>query len=308
MGKVDQVTRAETDSLVEVLDLDRIETNIFRGWSWHTAPTRVFGGHVAAQALIAAGRTVAPDRPVHSLHAYFLLPGDPAAPIIYDVDLIRDGRSFTTRRVVAIQHGRAIFNLSASFQRATDGLEHQSPMPPSPPPDGPSGELGELGEFAKILSNDENLSDDENVEPFFSRYLDVRLVATEGPDGSIQQPVWSSHGEPHSPHQRMWFRARGTLPADPLYHVCAVAYASDLRLITTTLLPHRSTNGRTISLASLDHAMWFHRPFRADDWLLYIQESPSASGSRGFARGEIYTADGKLVVSVAQEGLMRVDS
>ncbi|WP_047221898.1 acyl-CoA thioesterase [Protofrankia coriariae] len=301
IGNVDQVTRAEADSLVEVLDLDRIETNIFRGWSWHTAPTRVFGGHVAAQALIAAGRTVAPDRPVHSLHAYFLLPGDPSSPIIYDVDLIRDGRSFTTRRVVAIQHGRAIFHLSASFQRVTDGPEHQSPVPPSPPPEElPASLPEELPEWS--------LPNGGSIEPFFSRYLDVRLAPTEGADGSVQQPVWSSHGEPHSPHQRMWFRARGTLPADPLYHVCAVTYASDLRLITTTLLPHRSTDGRTISLASLDHAMWFHRPFRADEWLLYIQDSPSAAGSRGFARGEIYTADGRLVVSVAQEGLMRVHS
>ncbi|WP_250279425.1 acyl-CoA thioesterase II [Frankia sp. Cppng1_Ct_nod] len=287
------MTRAETDSLAEVLNLDRIETNIFRGWSWHTAPTRVFGGHVAAQALIAAGRTVAPDRPVHSLHAYFLLPGDPAAPIVYEVDPIRDGRSFTTRRVVAIQHGKAIFNMSASFHRAADGFEHQSPMPQSPPPDDAPAPAEEI------------FSDGGAIEPFFRRYLDVRPIATQGPDGSVLPPVMSHLGDPHAPYQRRWFRARGTLPDDPLYHACAVAYASDLHLIATTVLPHRSADGPRISLASLDHAMWFHRPFRADEWLLYVQDSPSAFGERGFARGEIYTEDGRLVVSVAQEGLLR---
>ncbi|WP_322766326.1 acyl-CoA thioesterase II [Frankia sp. Cr1] len=288
------MTRAETDSLAEVLTLDRIETNIFRGWSWHTAPTRVFGGHVAAQALIAAGRTVAADRPVHSLHAYFLLPGDPTAPIIYEVDPIRDGRSFTTRRVVAIQHGKAIFNMSASFHHTVDGFEHQSAMPPTPLPDDTA------------TPPDEIFADNGGVEPFFLRYLDVLPIATSAQDGSTEPPVLSYLGDPRAPHQRRWFRARGVLPDDPLYHACAVAYASDLHLITTTVLPHRTPAGPRISLASLDHAMWFHRPFRADEWLLYIQDSPSASGERGFTRGEIYTTDGRLVVSVAQEGLMRL--
>ncbi|WP_239333352.1 acyl-CoA thioesterase II [Frankia sp. CiP3] len=290
------MTRAETDSLAEVLTLDRIETNIFRGWSWHTAPTRVFGGHVAAQALIAAGQTVAADRPVHSLHAYFLLPGDPAAPIIYEVDPIRDGRSFTTRRVVAIQHGKAIFNMSASFHHTAEGLEHQAAMPVMPP-------LPPPGDTA--APSDDVFPDGPGVEPFFRRYLDVLPIASSAPDGSVQPPVVSHLGDPHAPHQRRWFRARGPLPDDPLYHACAVTYASDLHLITTTVLPHRTPEGPRISLASLDHAMWFHRPFRADEWLLYIQDSPSAYGERGFTRGEIYTADGRLVVSVAQEGLMR---
>ncbi len=255
------------DDLVGILDLERIEVNLFRGVSPKDDRQRVFGGQVAGQALVAAGRTVEQGT-VHSLHAYFLRPGDPAAPIVYDVDRIRDGRSFTTRRVVAIQHGQAIFNLSASFQVDEAGFEHQAPMPDCPEPEAlpPAGRP--------------------------DRPIDMRRVP----------------GDDRSGRARVWFRADGRLPSDELLlHACVVAYASDLTLLDTMLSRHGLSVGDApgVMFASLDHAMWFHRRFRADDWLLYDQDSPVAAGARGFARGSIFTRSGTLVVSVVQEGLVR---
>ena len=253
---------------MELLDLEPIEVNIFRGVSPDEERQRVFGGQVAGQALVAAVRTVdEPDRSVHSLHAYFLRPGDPNAPILYEVDRIRDGRSFTTRRVVAIQHGHAIFNLQASFQRLEEGLDYQIDMP--------SG-----------LADPDSL---EKLRTDLPQAIDVRPVDVE------------------SPHQQyVWMRADGRLPDDSNLHTCVVTYASDITLLDTVLRPHNVRwEDQKMMMASLDHAMWFHRPFRADEWLLFVQDTPSTSGARGLARGEIFTAGGTLVVSVVQEGLVR---
>jgi acyl-CoA thioesterase II len=272
------------DELVDLLDLEAIEVNIFRGQQPDEDRQRVFGGQVAGQALVAAARTVEPDRLVHSLHAYFLRPGDPKVPILYDVDRIRDGRSFTTRRVVAIQHGRAIFNLQASFHVEEDGLDHAVPMPDVPP----AADLATFKErFADVA---------DQMGPWYHR---PRPIDTRWVDDPIRLSP-----EPRST-QRVWLRADGRLPDDPVLHACVLAYASDMTLLDTTLLPHRRSWDDGIQMASLDHAMWFHRPFRADEWLLYDQDSPSASGARGLARGSIFTADGRLAVSVVQEGLIR---
>ncbi len=275
------------DILLDLLDLEPIEVNIWRGTSPDEPRLRVFGGQVAAQALMAAGRTV-DTGVVHSLHAYFLRPGDTKAPILYEVDRIRDGRSFTTRRVVAIQHGEAIFNLSASFQVREHGIEHQLPMPQVPGPE----ELPTLGERLSE-AGDELSAWFDRPFPIEQRY--------------VQQPPGMGPAAPRQPRQQVWFRADGVLPDDPLLNACVVAYASDLSLMDAILLPHDVRwDDPTFMGASLDHCMWFHRPFRADDWLLYDQDSPAASGSRGLARGSIFTSDGTLVVSVAQEGLVRV--
>jgi acyl-CoA thioesterase-2 len=284
------MTQAAVDDLCALLDLEPIEVNIFRGVSPKEDRQRVFGGQVAGQALVAAGRTVEEDRRVHSLQAYFLRPGDPNVPILYDVDRIRDGRSFTTRRVVAIQHGRPIFNLSASFHVDETGPDHQFPMPEVPDPDS-------LPTFKERLAPLKDKLGDwyERDRPIDTRHVTGRPL--EGP----------SEG-PLPPAQQVWIRADGTLPDDPMLHACVVAYASDLTLLDTTTLPHGLNafeDHQRLMMASLDHAMWFHRPFRADEWLLYDQESPSASGARGFARGSIYKRDGTLVVSVVQEGLVR---
>ena len=277
------------DALVELLDLEAIEVNIFRGLSPDEDRQRVFGGQVAGQALVAAGRTVDPTRMVHSLHAYFLRPGDPRVPIVYDVDRIRDGRSFTTRRVVAIQHGKAIFNLAASFQIDEPGPTHQVPMPDVPDPES-------LPTFRERMEPYKDMLGDwyERDRPLDSRHI-TRTPLERAPD------------EPLPPRQQLWFKTNGELPDDPLLHACIVAYESDFTLLDTALLPIgiRSWNDGTTMMASLDHAMWFHRPFRADDWLLYDQDSPTAYGARGFARGQIFTRDGRLVVSVVQEGLIR---
>ncbi len=275
------------DRLVDLLDLEAIEVNIFRGVSPPERHQRVFGGQVAGQALVAAGRTVERGE-VHSLQGYFLRPGDPTVPILYEVDRIRDGRSFTTRRVVAIQHGEAIFNLSASFHTREEGMDHQLPMP-----DVPSAEsLPTLRE--RLAPWAEQLGDWlHKDQPIDQRYV-------EGPAGLHA-------AEPRPPRQRVWIRADGELPDDPLLHACVVAYASDMSLLDTVLLPHGIAWGdQRIMAASLDHCMWFHRPFRADEWLLYDHDSPSAAGGRGLARGEIFTADGRLAVSVVQEGLVRL--
>ena len=276
------------DSLVALLDLEAIEENIFRGRSPQESRQRVFGGQVAGQALVAAGRTVDLGS-IHSMHGYFLLPGDPEVPILYEVDRIRDGRSFSTRRVVAIQHGRAIFNLAASFHVPEDGLEHQMAMPDTPAPE-------TLPTMAEHLA-----ASDPGVGEWWRRPrpIDVRHVDVP--------PQFARNGESYPPEQRLWIRADGTLPDDPLLHACVVAYASDMSLLDTAILPHGlSWENPRLRGASLDHAMWFHRPFRADGWLLYVQESTNAGRGRGFTRGSIFTADGQLVVSVAQEGLLRV--
>jgi acyl-CoA thioesterase-2 len=269
------------DELVALLDLEQLEVNLFRGVSWKDDRPRVFGGQVAGQALVAAGRTVE-GRPVHSLHAYFLRPGDPTIPIVYEVDRIRDGKSFTTRRVVAIQHGEAIFNLQASFHVGETGLEHGYPMPSAPDP--------------------ETLPAAAELEPpipgrlWAKQPIDMRYV-----DG----PPWDRPVDPTG-RQLVWIRADGTLPDDPVLHTCVVAYASDYTLLGSALVPHgRSYFHNDIMMASLDHAMWFHRPFRADEWLLYSQASPAASGGRGLAMGGIFRRDGALAVSVVQEGLIR---
>jgi acyl-CoA thioesterase II len=282
-------TQTALDELVGILDLEELEVNIFRGRSPQEMRQRVFGGQVAGQALVAAGRTV--ERGVvHSLHAYFLRPGDPSTPILYQVDRIRDGRTFTTRRVVAIQHGQAIFHLSASFQPEEAGPEHQIAMPEAPDPEG-------LPTFAEWVAPSLGSVPDE-VRRWLTRDrpIDVRPVA----------PVDPFRPTPRPPRQLVWIRANGRLPDSLLLHQCVVAYASDLSLLDTAALPHAIAwnDGRYV-IASLDHAMWFHRTFRADDWLLYAQESPSAHGARGFTTGDLYTRDGTLVVSVAQEGLMR---
>jgi acyl-CoA thioesterase-2 len=283
------VTTRPAGNLAEVFDLERIDDNIFRGWSWHTAPLRVFGGHVAAQALVAAGRTAPPDRPVHSLHAYFLRPGDPSAPIVYEVDRIRDGGSFTTRRVVAVQHGEAIFTMSASFHREEAGYDHQAPMPPTPSPE----------HCAPMKSPQIWRMSEPGGDWWITRYVDIRRMPS--PDDVVS----AGDGAAARAYQRWWVRIQGELGDDPLLHVCAAAYASDLFLLGPVVRPHLNGEHEPPSAASLDHAMWFHRPFRVDGWLLYEQDSPSAYGARGFGRGQIYTEAGELVVSVAQEGLIR---
>ncbi|WP_432039591.1 acyl-CoA thioesterase II [Streptomyces cucumeris] len=284
--------------LLELLDLERIERDIFRGTS-DAAPMvpRVFGGQVAAQALVAAGRTVPEDRSAHSLHAYFLRPGDPGAPIVYTVDRIRDGRSFTTRRVVAVQHGQPIFHLSASFQAYEEGFEHQEPMPDVPDP-------LSLPTTEELLPRYKDL-----IRPEVSRRMLMSRAAVDL--RYVDEPPYGSVGRLREAKSRVWFRTNGKLDGvadDPLLHVCLATYVSDMTLLDSVLLAH----GRggwvvgDIVGASLDHAMWFHRPFRVDDWLLYDQESPSASGGRGLAKGRIFSADGRLAVSVIQEGVMRV--
>ncbi len=277
------------DKLLDLLDLEQIEVNIFRGRSPDENVQRVFGGQVAGQALVAAGRTVPGDRPVHSLHAYFVRPGDPAVPLVYTVDRVRDGHSFCTRRVTAIQHGKVIFTLSASFHRAEQGLEHADPMPRVPPPE-------------EVRRNSERLEEAIGMPlPVHLRNspIDLRSVGPLSIEASRDPALRTTRN-------LVWLRVNGELPDDPLLHVCLMTYASDLTLLDTVLLEHGVSwyDGRT-SGASLDHAMWFHRPFRADQWLLYAQESPTASGARGLARGEVFTAEGDLVVSVVQEGLIR---
>ncbi|MCW2598241.1 MAG: acyl-CoA thioesterase [Frankiales bacterium] len=282
------------DRLVDLLDLETIEADIFRGKQPPVVTQRVFGGQVAGQALVAAGRTVATDRPVHSLHAYFLRPGDPTIPIVYEVDRIRDGRSFTTRRVVGIQHGKAIFNLQASFQVVQDGVEHSRPMPEVPDPESLPTMQARMAAY-----NDEYDGWYERPRPIDTRYV--------GDPPRVQRDKIAAGTAKGEPRSQVWMRADGKLPDDPLLHVCAVTFASDMTLLDSTLLQHGLALGQdNISLASLDHAMWFHRPFRADEWFLYDQESPYTGGSRGLARGEIYTREGQLAVSVVQEGLIRV--
>jgi acyl-CoA thioesterase-2 len=279
------------DGLVRLLDLERIEENIYRGVSPKAKWQRVFGGQVAGQALVAAGRTVPVERRVHSLHSYFIRPGDPSVPIVYEVDRVRDGHSFSTRRVVAIQHGKPIFSLSASFQEDQPGIEHQPSMPEAPPPD-------------SLPTLEERYQDWPEAAAFFRmmpRPIDLRYV---------DDPPWQQQAKgPRIGLTRVWMRANGTLPDDPLLHVCVLTFASDMTLLDSVLVQHGLAPGLDpIKMASLDHAMWFQRPFRADEWLLYATKSPSAAGSRGLATGRFFTHDGTHVVSVVQEGLIRVGS
>jgi acyl-CoA thioesterase II len=277
----------QLDQLLGLLDLEQIEVNIFRGRSPDETVQRVFGGQVAGQALVAAGRTVPEDRPVHSLHAYFIRPGDPAVPLVYTVDRVRDGRSFTTRRVSAIQHGKTIFTLSASFHRPEPGFEHQNPMPQVPPPESVRPRAERLAEALGL------------PEQFHDGAIDVRAIGPLSVEAEKDPSLRTNRN-------LVWLRVNGDLPDDPLLHVCLMTYASDMTLLDTVLIAHGESwySGR-MSGASLDHAMWFHRPFRADQWLLYAQESPSAYGARGLAWGQVFTESGDLVVSVVQEGLLR---
>lgn len=276
--------------LLDLLDLEPIEFDIYRGTNRNIGSGRVFGGQVLAQSLVAAQRTVEQERIAHSVHGYFILPGDLNVPIVYFVDRLRDGKSFTTRRVTAIQHGRAIFNMSASFQLAEPGIEHQLPMPEVPPPESLQSEL----EIIRARAHEAP----EHVREVITqdRPIDFRLVESIDPFNPDRQP----------PVRHMWIRALGPMPDEPLAHQAVLAYASDYGLLGTALQPHGRTYRKPdIQVASLDHALWLHRPCRIDDWMLYVIDSPVAAGARAFTRGTIYTRSGQLVASVAQEGLTR---
>ncbi|KAF0231919.1 MAG: acyl-CoA thioesterase [Beijerinckiaceae bacterium] len=279
-----------TETLLAILDLEQLEKNLWRGFSPDTSRYRVFGGQVIAQALVAAIRSVE-GRSVHSLHGYFMLGGDPTAPILYEVDRIRDGKSFTTRRVRAIQNGESIFAMMASFQSAEGGLHHEMPMPDVPGPESLPGEEEIRARFVPHLSP---------VRQGYwksQRAIELRPV----------DPEAYFNRKPAPPVQHVWVRAKGPLPDDPNVHAALLAYASDMTLLDGAAVPHgRSVIDPEIQAASLDHALWFHEPFRADEWLLYTQDSPWSGHARGLGRGLIYTEDGRLVASVAQEGLMRL--
>jgi acyl-CoA thioesterase II len=277
-------------SFLDLLDLEPLEVNIYRGRNRDIGTGRVFGGQVLAQALIAARRTVEEPREAHSLHGYFILPGDVAAPIVYFVDRLRDGKSFTTRSVTAIQHGRAIFNLAVSFHRAEEGIEHQGVMPHVTPPEELSRELDLIRQMA------DRFPDDLRSVYTQDRPIDFRVVDPLDPfDPARREPV-----------KHVWLRAVAAMGDEALLHQAVLAYASDYGLLGSALLPHGvSVQNPALQAASLDHSLWFHRPFRVDEWLLYCMESPTAGGARGFARGSIFTRGGELVASVAQEGLLR---
>jgi len=280
------------DQLLTILDIERLEENLFRGLSPQVGWQRVFGGQVIGQALVAANRTVN-GRLAHSLHAYFLRAGDPSVPIIYNVDRIRDGGSFTTRRVVAVQHGQAIFSMAASFHKEETGLEHQIKMPEVPPPESLPSEA-ELKACLIDRVPPQVKAYWERERPIEIRPVDLSRYLTPGN---------------HAPSQQVWIRATGELPNDQSLHQCVLAYASDFTLLDTALIAHgRFVFDPKLILASLDHALWFHRKLRADEWLLYAQDSPISGGGRAFCRGMLFTRDGKLVASTAQEGLLREGS
>lgn len=279
------------DALLDILDLERLETRLFRGQSPQVGWQRVFGGQVIGQALVAAMRTVEQEnRFVHSLHAYFVRPGDPSIPIIYDVENIRDGGSFSTRRVVAIQHDKPIYFMTASFQDDEGGFEHQTPMPDVPPPEKLLGEAELKEQFMAAAPS--------HIRAYWERPRPIEL-----------RPVSLAHylsSQKLDPHQNIWVRTTGPVPADRHLQAAVLAYLSDMTLLDTSLFAHgTSVLDRSLQVASLDHAMWFHRPPVLDDWLLYSQDSPSAFGARGMTRGAIYTRSGTLIASVAQEGLIR---
>jgi acyl-CoA thioesterase-2 len=283
---------AAMQELLSILDLEKLEHNLYRGRSPKLDWQRVFGGQTIAQALVAAQRTVNPDRHVHSLHGYFMRPGDTKVPIIYEVDRIRDGGSFTTRRVVAIQHGHAIFSLEASFQGEERGLEHQVPMPLDvPAPDTLMTQQELIGKYGDAVP--------EGIKRYWERDRPIDM-----------KPVMLKHytsREKLAPEQNIWIRTAGPVPADRATQAAVLAYLSDMTLLDTSTFAHgRAVFDPDIQAASLDHAMWFHRPHRLDDWILYTQDSPSSQGSRGFTRGALYGRDGKLIASVAQEGLIRL--
>jgi acyl-CoA thioesterase II len=280
-----------TSTLLGMLELEPLEVNIYRGVSHDIGSGRVFGGQVLAQALLAARQTIDEEREAHSVHGYFILPGDFTAPIVYFVDRLRDGRSFNTRRVTAIQHGRAIFNMAASFHIAEDGPSHQIEMPEVPPPDSLTRELDLIRDVADRLP--------EGKRKIFTqeRPIDFRPV----------DPLDVFEPERRAPQKNVWFRATEPLGDENLSHQAVLAYISDFHLLGTALLPHGlPLYSSRLQAASLDHALWFHRPFRADDWLLYAMESPAMAGSLGFTRGSIFSRSGELVASVAQEGLLRI--
>ena len=278
-------------ALLALLELEPLEVNIYRGRNRDLGTGRVYGGQVFAQALVAARRTVDGNREAHSAHGYFILPGDLEAPIVYFVDRLRDGSSFTTRRVTGIQHGQAIFNLSASFHIAEEGPTHQSAMPEVARPDALTPELQVIREMADRIP--ESLRSVLTQE----RPIDFRPV-------DVGDPLRTDKREPV---RHTWFRAVGRLPDDTSIHQAVLAYASDYGLLVTALQPHGIPyRTRGLQLASLDHSLWMHRPFRADEWLLYSTDSPVTSGARGFVRGTIHTESGELVASVAQEGLIRL--
>ncbi len=284
-------SRTAVEILLATLDIEPLEKNLYRGMSPQVGWQRVFGGQVIGQALVAAQRTVENGRQVHSLHCYFMRPGDPSVPIIYEVDRLRDGGSFTTRNVVAIQHGEAIFSLLASFQAAEAGLEHQLPMPEVPAPE----ELPSEKQLAEQYIDHAP----ENVRRYWQRDRPIEL-----------RPVDLKHyvsREKLEPRQNIWFRATGSLPRDPAVQAAVLAYASDMTLLDTSLFAHgMSVFDSRLQVASLDHSVWFHRPVNMEEWHLYSQDSPSSAGGRGLNRGMIHTRDGVLVASVAQEGLIRV--
>lgn len=284
--------KQELQDLLDLLDLEQIEVNMFRGVSPSEGWQRVYGGQVLGQALVAASRTVEDTaRTAHSLHAYFLRPGDTTIPILYQVDRIRDGKSFTTRRVVAIQRGRAIFNMAASFQVTEPGLEHQFPMPDVAPPDACPTQQ----EMRQMFVDDMPESARNRIER--PQPIEMRFA----------EPFNEFRPEPMPPTQHTWIKTVDTMPDDIRLNQCLLAYASDMTLLDTCYRPHAiNWDNDNFQVASLDHAMWFHRPFRTDDWLLYAQDAPFSGGGRGFNRGAFYTSSGELVASCAQEGLIRL--
>jgi len=282
---------ADLASLVELLTLERIEENLFRGQAEDLGWGRLYGGHVLAQALVAAANTAPKDRAVHSLHAYFLRPGDVSRPIIYDVDRIRDGGSFTTRRVVAIQSGEAIFNMAASFQKSEVGFEHQDEMPEAPPPESVPTDQQRFVELAHRIP--------KSILEQFGAEQAFEMRQVEIIDDLL-------HPTPMPPRHRVWLKTTGQLPDDPALHRYLLAYASDHSFLATALYPHGATffSGE-VQVASLDHVMWFHAALRVDEWLLHVIDSPVARGSRGLVRGRVFSRDGRLVASTSQEGMIR---